>query len=113
MKFTTALAVSASAALVAATGPTLYVLVLASLPHHTSILTTTPSDPSTNTWTCPIADGVYCAGDSLKTNIIIRCTGTVGQPGNCNDNLAGEPPLGVNPTVCYAPALGTAACAKK
>ncbi|KAK6360080.1 hypothetical protein TWF730_006234 [Orbilia blumenaviensis] len=37
----------------------------------------------------------FCAGDSLSTNIIIRCNGEVGQPGNCNDNLAGVPPIGV------------------
>ncbi|KFZ10838.1 hypothetical protein V502_07893 [Pseudogymnoascus sp. VKM F-4520 (FW-2644)] len=92
MKFSTALIISASAALTSATGP--------------------DYDPTTGKWTCHVPDAVYCAGDSLKTNIIIRCTGLVGQPGNCNDNLAGEPPVGVQPTLCYAPELHKAACAK-
>lgn len=47
------------------------------------------SDPDTNTIVCPAPVGSfplsYCAGDSLKTNIIIRCNGLRGQPGNCND----------------------------
>lgn len=33
----------------------------------------------------PAADNNFCAGDSLQTNYIIRCVGTKGQPGNCND----------------------------
>ncbi|RVD82117.1 uncharacterized protein DFL_006551 [Arthrobotrys flagrans] len=37
----------------------------------------------------------FCAGNSLSTNIIIRCNGERGQPGNCNNNLAGVPPIGV------------------
>ncbi|OBT50827.1 hypothetical protein VE04_09484 [Pseudogymnoascus sp. 24MN13] len=92
MKLSTALLISASAALTSATGP--------------------DYDPATNKWTGRVPDVVYCAGDSLKTNIIIRCTGLVGQPGNCNDNLAGQPPLSVQPTLCYAPELHKAACAK-
>ncbi|ELR02858.1 hypothetical protein GMDG_05791 [Pseudogymnoascus destructans 20631-21] len=92
MKLSTALLISASAALSSATGP--------------------DYNPETGKWTCHVPDAVYCAGDSLKTNIIIRCTGLVGQPGNCNDNLAGEPPLGVQPTLCYAPHLHSAACVK-
>ncbi|KFY75391.1 hypothetical protein V499_04623 [Pseudogymnoascus sp. VKM F-103] len=92
MKLSTALLISASAALTSATGP--------------------DYDPATGKWTCHVPDAVYCAGDSLKTNIIIRCTGLVGQPGNCNDNLAGEPPVGVQPTLCYAPQLHSAACVK-
>ncbi|KAH8808091.1 hypothetical protein F5884DRAFT_791012 [Xylogone sp. PMI_703] len=72
------------------------------------------TDPSTGAITCSTPNAVYCAGDSLKTNIIIRCTGTVGQAGNCNDNLVGEPPVGNNPSECWAsgPASGVAACAK-
>jgi len=35
------------------------------------------------TFQCAIANGTYCAGDSLTTNIIIRCTNGVGAPGNC------------------------------
>ncbi|KFY67464.1 hypothetical protein V496_01562, partial [Pseudogymnoascus sp. VKM F-4515 (FW-2607)] len=92
MKFSTAIIISASAALTSATGP--------------------DYNPDTGKWTCHVPDAVYCAGDSLKTNIIIRCTGLVGQPGNCNDNLAGEPPVGVQPSLCYAPELHSAACAK-
>ncbi|KAJ6255909.1 hypothetical protein Dda_9368 [Drechslerella dactyloides] len=54
----------------------------------------------------------FCAGDSLKTNIIIRCTGEKGQPGNCNDNLAGIPPVGVKFADCYQTSntTGDAAC---
>ncbi|EWC48833.1 hypothetical protein DRE_00138 [Drechslerella stenobrocha 248] len=37
----------------------------------------------------------FCVGESLSSNIIIRCTGEKGQPGNCNNNLAGVPPIGV------------------
>ncbi|OBT80660.1 hypothetical protein VF21_00302 [Pseudogymnoascus sp. 05NY08] len=92
MKLSTALLISASAALASATGPVY--------------------DPATGKWTCHVPNAVYCAGDSLKTNIIIRCTGLVGQPGNCNDNLAGEPPVGVQPSLCYAPELHSAACVK-
>ncbi|KFY31618.1 hypothetical protein V494_07933, partial [Pseudogymnoascus sp. VKM F-4513 (FW-928)] len=92
MKFSTAVLIGASAALTSATGP--------------------DYDPTTGKWTCHVPDAVYCAGDSLQTNIIIRCTGLVGQPGNCNDNLAGEPPQGVQPTLCYAPELHKAACVK-
>jgi len=59
---------------------------------------------TTNTFTCSgfAENHNFCAGDSLATNIIIRCTGTVGQPGNCNDNLAGIPPVGVKTFApCY------------
>jgi len=50
----------------------------------------------------------------LTTNIIIRCIGTVGQPGNCNDNLDGEPPFGLNFAPCWQPSAtsGMAACSK-
>lgn len=66
------------------------------------------------TFTCAIADAAYCAGTSLQTNIIIRCTGHVGQPGNCNDNLAGEFPQGVSFSPCWQPSAtsGQAACSK-
>lgn len=55
-------------------------------------------------------NGAYCAG----ANIIIRCTDGVGQPGNCNDNLAGYPPLGVNYSPCFQcdANSGRAACSK-
>ncbi|MCJ1245384.1 hypothetical protein MMC30_002588 [Trapelia coarctata] len=61
----------------------------------------------------PAADKNFCAGDSLSTNIIIRCTGTKGQPGNCNDNLAGVPPVGVKtfaPCFQTSNTTGDAAC---
>jgi hypothetical protein len=66
------------------------------------------------TFTCAIPNAAYCAGGSLTTNIIIRCIGTVGQPGNCDDNLAGEPPFGVNSSPCWQPSAtsGQAACSK-
>ncbi|TKA71595.1 hypothetical protein B0A49_04728 [Cryomyces minteri] len=66
------------------------------------------------TFSCPILNGAYCAGDSLVTNIIIRCNNGVGQPGNCNDNLSGEPPDGVNYAPCYqtSTTAGDAACSK-
>ena len=35
------------------------------------------------TFQCAIANGTYCAGDSLSSNIIIRCTNGVGGSGNC------------------------------
>lgn len=54
-------------------------------------------DDATGTFKClgDAADKNFCAGNSLSTNIIIRCDGEKGQPGNCNDNLAGVPPIGV------------------
>ncbi|OCL11237.1 hypothetical protein AOQ84DRAFT_386971 [Glonium stellatum] len=65
------------------------------------------------TITCAIPNGEYCAGESLSTNIIVRCTNGIGQPGNCNDNLAGIPPVGVKPFApCYqtSDVAGDAAC---
>merc|ERR1712115_490360 len=64
------------------------------------------------TFTCSVPNGAYCAGEN--TNIIIRCTDGVGQPGNCNDNLAGYPPVGVQPALCVSCGLGQgiAACSK-
>jgi len=65
-------------------------------------------------YTCP-ATGTfnYCAGDSLKTNIIVRCVNGCAQPGNCNDNLAGVPPVGVKTSAqCYqdSPTTGNGQC---
>lgn len=38
------------------------------------------------TYTCAKPGGAYCAGDSLKTDIIIRCDAKgQGQPGRCSD----------------------------
>ncbi|KAL2038203.1 hypothetical protein N7G274_009151 [Stereocaulon virgatum] len=62
---------------------------------------------------CPAPGGNYCAGPSLESNIIIRCTGTSGQPGNCWDNLASVPPVGHKlGALCYqsTPTAGDAAC---
>ncbi|MCJ1281841.1 hypothetical protein MMC26_001164 [Xylographa opegraphella] len=64
---------------------------------------------------CPVAAAGknFCAAASLTSNIIIRCSGTVGQPGNCNDNLAGVPPVGIKDFApCYqsSPTTGDAAC---
>ncbi|KAK5728987.1 hypothetical protein LTR15_002128 [Elasticomyces elasticus] len=81
MKFiATTLAVAGFAAFAAAQGPTY--------------------NETDGTFTCPPegANGAYCAG----ANIIIRCTNGVGQPGNCNDNLAGYPPIGVNYSPCWS-----------
>jgi hypothetical protein len=69
---------------------------------------------SSNAYNCP-ATGSFnvCAGDSLKTNIIIRCVDGCPQPGNCNDNLAGVPPVGVKVNaLCYqdSATAGNAAC---
>ncbi|KAE9375261.1 hypothetical protein N431DRAFT_463359 [Stipitochalara longipes BDJ] len=65
---------------------------------------------------CPAnnPNGNFCAGTSLGTNIIIRCVNGVAGPGNCNDNLDGEPPVGLNPALCYqsSPTAGDAACSK-
>lgn len=67
------------------------------------------------TFTCAGAakNANFCAGTSLSSNIIIRCTAGVGQPGNCNDNLAGLDPIGVKSNaLCYqsTDVAGDAAC---
>ncbi|KAJ9165425.1 hypothetical protein NKR19_g433 [Coniochaeta hoffmannii] len=67
------------------------------------------------TYTCSKPNVAFCAGDSMKTDIIIRCDSTgQGQPGRCSDNLAGEPPVGVQPALCYQSdaTTGDAACEK-
>ncbi|KAI9742162.1 MAG: hypothetical protein M1818_004062 [Claussenomyces sp. TS43310] len=65
-------------------------------------------------YTCTKAGAAYCAGDSLKTNIIVRCDGTVGKAGNCDDNLDGYPPIGDNYSPCWqsSSTSGDAACSK-
>ncbi|CAF9903358.1 MAG: hypothetical protein HETSPECPRED_000231 [Heterodermia speciosa] len=67
---------------------------------------------TTSEFVCPLGKAAFCAGTSLETNIIIRCNGTFGQPGNCDDNLAGVPPIGVKFATCYecSPTAGNAAC---
>jgi len=68
----------------------------------------------TNTWTCPIPDGAYCAGDSLTTPVVILCTDGVGTPGNCIPHNWNRPPVDVHYSQCYesSPTAGDAACAK-
>lgn len=63
---------------------------------YEKIMTDTSRNPD-GTITCPpsASSQAFCEGDSLQTNIIIRCVGSVGQPGDCNDNRAGVPPIGV------------------
>jgi len=72
------------------------------------------SNETTGTFSCPVANGDYCAGDSLSTNIIIRCINGTGFPGNCDDNLDGEFPQGDSFSPCWAksPSSGIAACSK-
>jgi hypothetical protein len=51
------------------------------------------------TYTCAMPNVAYCAGDSLKTDIIIRCDANGrGQPGRCEDV---RPPI--NPPLASAP----------
>lgn len=73
------------------------------------------SNNQTNQYDCAGANANYCASGSLEGDIIIRCNGSsVGQPGRCTDNLAGEPPLGVNAALCWqsSDTAGDAACEK-
>ncbi|KAL1297260.1 hypothetical protein AAFC00_004819 [Neodothiora populina] len=69
---------------------------------------------SDGSYSCAIANAAYCASTTLNNNIIIRCTNGVGQAGNCNDNLAGEYPVGVKWAPCWqsSPTAGDAACSK-
>jgi hypothetical protein len=85
-------------------------VLIASAALTTAQVTSNPD----GTFTCAIPNAAYCAGDSLTTNIIIRCIGTVGQPGNCDDNLDGEPPFGLSSSPCWQPSAtsGQAACSK-
>ncbi|KAK1771047.1 hypothetical protein QBC33DRAFT_511839 [Phialemonium atrogriseum] len=64
---------------------------------------------------CLRPNAAFCAGDSLKTDIIIRCDSEGrGQAGRCSDNLAGEPPVGDTPALCWQTdsERGDAACEK-
>ncbi|KAH6845055.1 hypothetical protein B0I37DRAFT_406648 [Chaetomium sp. MPI-CAGE-AT-0009] len=64
---------------------------------------------------CEKANAAFCAGDSMGTDIIIRCDGNkVGVAGRCSNNLAGQPPIGNHPALCYqsSPTAGDAACEK-
>lgn len=67
------------------------------------------------TYTCDKPNVAYCGGNSLSTDIIIRCNSTgAGQPGRCSNNLVGYPPVGASPALCYetSPLAGDAACEK-
>lgn len=73
---------------------------------------------TTGKFICPAnaPNGNFCASsNNQETNIIIRCTNGVGQPGNCNDNLAGRPPTGVRYSPCFETnnLVGDAACSRK
>lgn len=64
---------------------------------------------------CAKPNAAYCAGSSLGTDIIIRCDSEgKPQPGRCSDNLAGEPPVGNTPALCWQTDenSGDAACEK-
>ncbi|OHE91554.1 hypothetical protein CORC01_13151 [Colletotrichum orchidophilum] len=70
---------------------------------------------TTGQYICSRPNSAFCAGDSFGTDIIIRCDANGrGQPGRCTDNLAGQFPLGVNPSLCWMsqPYSGDAACEK-
>jgi len=65
-------------------------------------------------YNCP-ATGSFdvCANDSLQNYVIIRCVDGCPQTGNCNDNLAGVPPVGVKTdALCYqdSTTAGNAQC---
>jgi hypothetical protein len=42
-------------------------------------------------YVCEQENASYCAGDSLGTDIIIRCNGKVGQPGRCSNVSSPSP----------------------
>ncbi|KAF1351032.1 hypothetical protein BDV97DRAFT_368711 [Delphinella strobiligena] len=75
-----------------------------------SVITVHPD----GSYTCTVQNAAYCAGTSLDSNLIIRCVNGSGQVGNCDDNLAGEAPDGVNFSPCWqsSPTAGDAACSK-
>ncbi|KAI9893946.1 MAG: hypothetical protein M1814_005499 [Vezdaea aestivalis] len=67
----------------------------------------------TKEFNCAMPGGSYCAGDSLATNVIIRCNNGKGQAGNCADNLSGVAPAGNKAEAkCYQSSntAGDAAC---
>lgn len=82
--------------------------------HHSSPSTDFHHSGSNGSFTCVLPNAAYCAGDSLESNIIIRCVDGTGYAGNCNDNLVGEPPLGVSYSPCWQTSKisGNAACSK-
>ncbi|KAI9747316.1 MAG: hypothetical protein M1815_004316 [Lichina confinis] len=52
-------------------------------------------DSATGRFNCSSSSGNFCAGDSLQTNCVFRCGSGYGTLGNCNDTLAGRPPIRV------------------
>lgn len=110
MKSFTTLAFAASIALSAAQASLCVLVHLCLL----IALTIHCSNVSTGTYICEIPDASYCAGDSLNTNIIIRCNGIYGHPVNCDDNLAYQYPEGVSWSPCYQTSKnsGDATCSK-
>jgi len=95
-----------------------YTVVLAWASYALAGHVTNSTCPSTGlSVTCDKAGFNTCAGDSLQTNIIVRCldssNGICPNAGNCNDNLAGVPPTGVKiDAKCYqdSPTAGNAQC---
>ncbi|ROV96792.1 hypothetical protein VMCG_07848 [Cytospora schulzeri] len=70
---------------------------------------------TSNQFTCAKADQAYCVSDSLQSSIIVRCDeNAVGTAGNCDDNLDGEPPQGLQFSPCWQTSntTGDAACSK-
>ncbi|KAG6359093.1 hypothetical protein INS49_012613 [Diaporthe citri] len=70
---------------------------------------------TTGKYTCAQPNQAYCVAGSMESNIILRCDNkAIGQPGNCNDNLDGEPPMGNTYSPCWQTSntTGDAACSK-
>ncbi|KAL2757900.1 hypothetical protein ACRALDRAFT_2040230 [Sodiomyces alcalophilus JCM 7366] len=70
---------------------------------------------NTGEYVCDRPNANYCGGNSLETDIIIRCNNaSQGQPGRCAESLVGYQPPGGSPAVCYqtSPSGGDAACAQ-
>ncbi|KAI9826426.1 MAG: hypothetical protein M1826_006635 [Phylliscum demangeonii] len=74
-------------------------------------------DVTTGAIKCDTPNTSFCLGTVLLTNIILRCgADKVGRPGNCNEILAGVPPVGVKlDASCYKSSrlAGDAVCSFK
>ena len=68
-------------------------LLLASAALGTAQLKTNPD----NSLTCTKPDAAYCAGDSLATDIIVRCAGTAGTAGRCSNVRSPLSPSSLSP----------------